>query len=160
MARGASTQGKPRMTISAELARFAAHVDGAKLSDRTRETVRLLMLDVAGLCVAARNSDYIAAARASAVSTGKATAFGHDGGFGPYDSALINGTAAHGEDYDDTFEGGPVHVGAVIVPAVLAVAEHRALSGASIVRGIAVGVEIMCRMSLVAPQATHKASFH
>ena len=83
------------MTISAELARFAAHVDGAKLSDRTRETVRLLMLDVAGLCVAARNSDYIAAARASAVSTGKATAFGHDGGFGPYDSALINGTAHH-----------------------------------------------------------------
>jgi len=49
------------------------------------------------------------AARASAASAGRATAFGHEGGFGPYDAALINGTAAHGEDYDDTFEGGPVH---------------------------------------------------
>src|SRR5882672_5859051 len=160
MARGAGTEGKPRVTISGELAQFAVQVDGAKLSDRARETIRLLMLDVAGLCVAARNSDYIAAARASAVSTGKATAVGHEGSFGPYDAALINGTAAHGEDYDDTFEGGPVHAGAVIVPAVLAVAEHRGLSGAAVVKGIAVGVEIMCRMSLVAPEATHKASFH
>ena len=35
---------------------------------------------------------------------------------GAYD-AFVNGTAAHGEDFDDTFEGGPVHAGAVIVPA-------------------------------------------
>src|SRR6267154_2349252 len=160
MARGAGAESKPRMTVSGDLAQFAAQVDATKLPDRARETIRLLMLDVAGLCVAARNNDYIAAARASAASAGRATAFGHDGGFGPYDAALINGTAAHGEDYDDTFEGGPVHAGAVIVPAVLAVAEHRGLSGASVVKGIAVGVEIMCRMSLVAPEATHKASFH
>jgi 2-methylcitrate dehydratase PrpD len=32
---------------------------------------------------------------------------------------------AHGEDYDDTFEGGPVHAGAVIVPALLATAEQQ-----------------------------------
>ncbi len=148
------------MTVSGDLAQFAVQVDATKLPDRARETIRLLMLDVAGLCVAARHNDYIAAARASAASAGRATAFGHDGGFGPYDAALINGTAAHGEDYDDTFEGGPVHAGAVIVPAVLAAAEHRGLSGTAVVKGIAVGVEIMCRMSLVAPQATHKASFH
>src|ERR1700694_580641 len=160
MARGASAEGKPRMTVSGDLAQFAARVDATKLPHRSRETIRLLMLDVAGLCVAARNNDYIAAARASAASSGRATAFGHDGGFGPYDAALINGTAAHGEDYDDTFEGGPVHAGAVIVPAVLAAAEHRGLSGTPVVKGSAVGAEIMCRMSLVAPQATHKASFH
>src|SRR3712207_6877472 len=46
------------------------------------------------------------------------------------DAALVNGTAAHGEDYDDTFEGGPVHSGAVVVPAVLAAAERFGLSGA------------------------------
>jgi 2-methylcitrate dehydratase PrpD len=160
MARGAGAKGKPRVTVSGDLAQFAAQVEAAKLPDRARETIRLLMLDVAGLCIAARGFDYIAAARASAASAGRATAFGHAGGFGPYDAALINGTAAHGEDYDDTFEGGPVHAGAVIVPAVLAAAEHRGLSGAAVVKGIAVGVEIMCRMSLVAPQATHKASFH
>ncbi len=148
------------MTVSGDLAQFAAQVDATSLPHPARQTIRLLMLDVAGLCIAARGLDYIAAARASAASAGRATAFGHEGGFGPYDAALINGTAAHGEDYDDTFEGGPVHAGSVIVPAVLAAAEHRGLSGAAVVKGIAVGVEIMCRMSLVAPQATHKASFH
>src|SRR5258708_26785496 len=160
MARGTGAEGKSRMTVSGDLAQFAAQVDATKLPDRARETIRLLMLDVAGLCVAARHNDYIAAARARDVSAGRAPGVGHDGGFGAYDAAPINGTAAHGEDYGDTFEGGRVHAGAVIVPAVLAAAEHRGLSGTAIVKGIAVGVEIMCRMSLVAPQATHKASFH
>ncbi|HEY4265297.1 MAG TPA: MmgE/PrpD family protein [Micropepsaceae bacterium] len=148
------------MTISQQLAAFAAATATAQLPQRARETIRLLLLDVAGLCVAARSNDYVAAARGSAVSSGCTTAIGHAGTFGPYDAALINGTAAHGEDYDDTFEGGPVHAGAVIVPAVLAAAEHRGLCGDAVVKGIAAGVEVMCRMSLVAPQATHKACFH
>ncbi len=148
------------MTIAGQLAEFAHGVEAGKLPPRARETIRLLMIDVAGLCVAARGFDYIAAARGSVASSGKATAIGHTGGYAPYDAALINGTAAHGEDYDDTFEGGPVHAGAVIVPAVWAAAEHRGLSGEAIVKGVAAGVELMCRMSLVAPQATHKACFH
>lgn len=145
------------MTVAQQLAGFAA---GAKPSPRARETVRLLMLDISGLCLAARRFDYVKAAQASAISEGYTTAIGHKRGFAPYDAALINGTAAHGEDYDDTFEGGPVHAGAVIVPAVLAACEHERLSGEAVVKGIAAGVEIMCRMSLVAPQATHKACFH
>ena len=160
MARRAAAESECGVTVSQELATFAAATDNAKLPPRARETIRLLMIDVAGLCIAARNNDYVAAARASAASSGRATAIGHEGGFGPYDAALINGTAAHGEDYDDTFEGGPVHAGAVIVPAVLAAAEERRLSGDAVVKGIAAGVELMCRMSLVAPQATHKACFH
>jgi 2-methylcitrate dehydratase PrpD len=48
----------------------------------------------------------------------------------------------------------------VMVPAVLAAAEHRGLGGDAVLCGIAAGVELMCRMSLVAPQAIHKACFH
>src|SRR5262245_16436545 len=96
-----------RVTIAADLARFASRVNAATLPPKTRDTVHLLMLDVAGLCVAARDHDYVKAAGASIASEGKATAIGHEGAFGPYDAALSNGTAAHGEDYDDTFEGGP-----------------------------------------------------
>ncbi len=147
----------PGATVAARLARFAAE---ALPGPQARETVRLLLLDVAGLCVAARETDYVRAALASTASEGKATAIGHAAPLGPYDAALVNGTAAHGEDFDDTFEGGPIHAGAVIVPAVLAAGEHRGLSGEAMLRGIAVGTEIMCRMSLVAPQAIHKACFH
>ena len=75
-------------------------------------------------------------------------------------AALVNGTAAHGEDFDDTFEGGPVHAGAVVVPAVLAACERHNPDGAAALRGIAVGVEVLCRLSLVVPKAVHKAGFH
>ena len=160
MALVASRESECGVTVSEQLADFAAGIDSSRLPARVHETIRLLMIDVAGLCVAGRNFDYIAAGVGSAASTGRATAIGHAGAFGPYDAALINGTAAHGEDYDDTFEGGPVHAGAVIVPAVLAAGEHRGLSGAAVMKGIAAGIEVMCRMSLVAPQATHKACFH
>ena len=61
---------------------------------------------------------------------------------------MVNGTAIHGEDFDDTFEGGPVHAGAVIVPAVLAACERHNLDGRAALLGIAVGVETMCRLSL------------
>ena len=76
------------------------------------------------------------------------------------DAALVNGTAAHGEDFDDTFEGGPVHSGAVIVPAALAAAERDSLPGARVMVGMAAGLEVLCRLGLVAPKAIHKAGFH
>ena len=55
---------------------------------------------------------------------------------------------------------GIVHSGAVIVPAVMAACEREGLGGDRLLVGIATGVELMCRLSLVAPQATHKAGFH
>ncbi len=75
-------------------------------------------------------------------------------------AAFVNGTAAHGEDFDDTFEGGPVHAGAVIVPAVLAACERHNPDGRMALTGIAVGTEVLCRLSLVVPKAVHKAGFH
>ena len=125
-----------------------------------RDTAEKLLLDIAGLCVAARRTDYVRAALASWESDGPCTAIGHARALDSAGAAFVNGTAAHGEDFDDTFEGGPVHAGAVIVPAVLAVAERERLDGRDALAGIAVGVELMCRASLVAPKRLHKAGFH
>ena len=131
--------------------------------DRIPATVeamtRRLLVDVTGLCLAARREDYVAATLA-AVDAGPCTAIGHGPGLDAFGAALVNGTAAHGEDFDDTFEGGPVHSGAVIIPAVLAACERERLGGDRLLVGIATGVELLCRLSLVAPMATHKAGFH
>jgi 2-methylcitrate dehydratase PrpD len=144
-------------TIAAALAEFSISV--GPLPHDVETTCRRLVQDVVGLVIAARNTDYVSAALASA-SAGPCTAIGHPRAVAVLDAALVNGTAAHGEDFDDTFEGGPVHAGAVIVPAVLAAAEARGIDGRGAMRGIAVGVELLCRMSLVAPQAIHRAGFH
>ncbi|CDZ51606.1 MmgE/PrpD family protein [Neorhizobium galegae] len=44
-------------------------------------------------------------------------------------AALVNGTAAHALDYDDNFRPGMSHASAVIVPALLAVADGLSVSG-------------------------------
>jgi 2-methylcitrate dehydratase PrpD len=119
-----------------------------------------LLIDVAGLCVTARNEDYVKAALAGLDDDGPCTAIGHARALTSAGAAFVNGTAAHGEDFDDTFEGGPVHAGAAIVPAVLAACERHGRDGASALLGIAVGSEVMCRLSTVVPKAVHKAGFH
>ena len=123
-------------------------------------TCDAVLMDVVGLCVAARKSDYVQAALRATSESGCCTLIGHAGGFNVATAAMCNGTAAHGEDYDDTFEGGPVHAGAVIIPAVLATAEQHGLAGSDVARGVAVGCEVMCRLCLVAPKRVHKAGFH
>jgi 2-methylcitrate dehydratase PrpD len=147
-------------SVSERLAERIVALDAARMPPATRETCERLLIDVTGLCVAARSSDYVKAALAAWPEPGPATVIGHTRPLSAAGAAFVNGTAAHGEDFDDTFEGGPVHAGAVIVPAVLAAAEQEGLDGAAVLRGLAVGVETICRLSTVVPKAVHKAGFH
>ncbi|HEY6361575.1 MAG TPA: MmgE/PrpD family protein [Vicinamibacterales bacterium] len=148
------------VAVAELVAAWLSDTSGARLPVGAVEMARNLFVDVAGLCVAARREPYIAATLAATDRTGGCTAIGHAGAVDAFSAALVNGTAAHGEDYDDTFEGGPVHSGAVIVPAVLAACEREQLGGDRLLVGIVTGVELLCRLSLVAPMATHKAGFH
>src|SRR5712691_9816871 len=132
----------------------------ARLSPAVRSKCEELLIDVMGLCLTARNEDYIKAALAAWDDEGACTAIGHARTMSAAGAAFVNGTAAHGEDFDDTFEGGPVHAGAVIVPAVLAACERHNPDGRMALIGIAVGTEVLCRLSLVVPKAVHKAGFH
>jgi 2-methylcitrate dehydratase PrpD len=147
-------------TIAARLANSIAEGYGRPLPDGVRERAEEMLIDVAGLAVAARGTDYMRAALSGWEGAGPCTAIGHARSYDAASAALLNGLAAHGEDFDDTFEGGPVHAGVVIVPAVLAAAERHGIGGRDALYGIAVGVEVMCRLSLVVPKAIHKAGFH
>jgi 2-methylcitrate dehydratase PrpD len=64
-----------------------------------------ILMDVAGLCVAACRSDYVQATLRATSEPGTCTLIGHPGGHSVATAAMVNGTAAHGEDYDDTFRG-------------------------------------------------------
>jgi 2-methylcitrate dehydratase PrpD len=149
-----------KQPIAALLASKVAQARTRAVPKELRETLERLLVDIGGLCVAARRTDYVQAALKSWDAEGGVTAIGHAQALDAAGAAFVNGTAAHGEDFDDTFEGGPVHAGAVIVPALLAAAERRAVGGNDLLLGLAVGVEVMCRGSLVAPKRIHKAGFH
>jgi 2-methylcitrate dehydratase PrpD len=141
-------------------AAWAAALQAEAIPEAARSVARHALVDVAGLCIAARGTDYIRAALAAWDAEGPCTALGHSRGLDAAGAAFINGTAAHGEDFDDSFEGTPVHASAVVLPAVVAAAERYRLSGADLLRGYVVGSELMCRLALVAPTAIHRAGFH
>jgi 2-methylcitrate dehydratase PrpD len=150
----------PQIAIAETLAQKVAALDAARLPQAVRRKCEELLIDVVGLAVTARNEAYVQSLLAACDDDGPCTAIGHARTLSAAAAALVNGTAIHGEDFDDTFEGGPVHAGAVIAPAVLAACERHQRDGRAALLGIAVGVETMCRLSLVAPTLTHKAGFH
>lgn len=150
----------PEVTIAERLADQTAAMTADALPAVVRTRAEELLIDVIGLCVAARNTDYVRAVIGGVDAGGSCTAIGHRQTFSAETAATINGTAIHGEDFDDTFEGGPVHSSTVIAPAVLAAAERFDCDGRDMLAGFVVGVETLCRLSMVIPKAIHKSGFH
>jgi 2-methylcitrate dehydratase PrpD len=150
----------PTTSVAQHLAERIVVLRADHLPPAVHQKCEDLLIDVVGLCVTSRNEDYITSALAGCDDDGPCTAIGHARTLSSASAAFINGTACHGEDFDDTFEGGPVHAGAVIVPAVMAACERHNPDGAAALLGIAVGTETMCRLSTVVPKAVHKAGFH
>jgi 2-methylcitrate dehydratase PrpD len=150
----------PKTSVAETLAEKIVALRADSLPATTTRKCEDLLIDVVGLCVTARNEDYVASALAGWDDNGPCAVIGHQRTLNAAGAAFVNGTAAHGEDFDDTFEGGPVHAGAVIVPAVLAACERHNPDGQRALIGIAAGTEVLCRLSLVVPKAVHKAGFH
>jgi 2-methylcitrate dehydratase PrpD len=150
----------PKTSVAETLANKIVALKAGGLPVVTTRKCEDLLIDVVGLCVTARNEDYVRSSLAGWDDDGPCTVIGHSRTLTASGAAFVNGTAAHGEDFDDTFEGGPVHAGAVIVPAVLAACERHNPDGRMALTGIAVGCEVLCRLSVVVPKAVHKAGFH
>ena len=154
------TRERPQAPVAQTLARWIAGLEASHLPDSVVDASIDTVIDTYGLAFAARRSDYVTTLLASWTGAGDCTVIGSPQTCDAGTVAMVNGTAAHGEDFDNTFEGCPVHPGAVIVPAVLAAAEDRGLSGSDAMRGIAVGQEVMCRLALVVQKGVHAAGFH
>src|SRR4051812_33282897 len=147
----------PEISVAQQLAQRIAALD---VPGPVREKCIDLAVDVIGLMVTARREDYVRATLGGCDDDGPCTAIGHARTLSAAGAALVHGTPAPGGGFHDTFGGGPVHAGAVVVPAVLAACERHNLDGAAALKGIATGVEVLCRLSLVVPKAVHRAGFH
>ncbi|MDG2091481.1 MAG: MmgE/PrpD family protein [Gammaproteobacteria bacterium] len=146
-------------SVAQLLGAWGASLDPTNLSEVSLAKNRDILIDIIGLCIAARNKDYVKAV-IEASEPGDFTILGHAKCVSVSSAALVNGTAAHGEDFDDTFEGGPVHSGVVMVPAMLAAAERYQLNSADLMLGLVAGNELLCRLALTLPKAIHKSGFH
>ncbi len=154
------TLDKSQKTISQIFAEKIATVDYESLPEQARKVAVDDFLDMAGCCLAARQTKYIEQLSRGWISSGNCTALGQPFSFDARGAALVNGVATHGEDFDDTLEGAPIRVGAMVIPAVLAAAEQYSLTGREFLLGITVGLETICRMNHVVAGEVHKHCFH
>ena len=148
------------MIIAEEFSSWSKNLKVKDIPERTHLTLKFLLKDICGIILSARNEDYVKSLVETYKGSGSLISLGHSERFDLFSSAIIAGTAAHGEDFDDTFEGNPMHVGATMIPAMLSAAQKFNLDGDQILKGLAVGSELICRLALVAPTAMHKQSFH
>lgn len=75
-------------------------------------------------------------------------------------AALMGGYAGHVFDIDDGNRFGAVHIGAAVVPAVLAVCETQGLGFDAVIRGVVVGYEAAVRVARCAQPSHRKRGFH
>ena len=137
-------------TISQTLAQFVQGVDTDRLPARIVELAKIRLLDSLSTALAARGLHVPGTVLAIVgQNSGPATVIGQRRTLPPIDAAFANATLVNGRSQDDFMQKS--HPGALTVPAVLAIAEQCARSGAEVLAGIVAGYEIVGRMYLGAP---------
>ena len=130
------------MGLARELAERIAAMQYGDLSEEAVHWGKIALLDTIGVTLAGAKED---APRlldeVVAAGSGPSLLFGADRRVSALDAALVNGTAAHALDFDNTASNIGGHVSAVMVPALIAAAEAHSSSGRDLLLAHAAGFE-------------------
>lgn len=136
--------------VTMRLARHIAAAQHADLPDVVRKEVARALLNWVGVAIGASRHETIEIAlRAIKPFAGppQATVLGRHDRLDIMNAAMLNGISSHVFDFDDTDLSTTVHPSAPVAPAVLALAEHRTMTGADFVLAMALGIEAECRIA-------------
>lgn len=147
------------------LAEFVANLRFDHLPDQVVTQACLIVLDTVGCAISAWHEDpeksRIAVELVRAYRA-KPTA-GIIGGTGFRTeaslAALVNGILSNAADNDDTHKRALIHTGSIVVPAALALAEERRLSGPELIAALVAGYEVAVRVGM-AVMPTHYRFWH
>ena len=131
-------------TAVKKAARWAAALEYKAIPVEVLRIARNCLIDTIGVALAGSRTAVagkVGVVAAATYGSGDATALCGAGRLQPAGAAFVNGTAAHALDFDDNCYAGFVHGSAVVVPAALAVAEAKDLSGAEMLTAFVAGVE-------------------
>ncbi|AHE52358.1 MmgE/PrpD family protein [Sphingomonas sanxanigenens] len=141
-------------TISGTLSAHLAAIDTASLPAATLHATRRALLDALGVMLAASGlaEDARPYRRHAEQGAGPARLLGGSGRTSPSLAALANGALAHALDFGDTFDAGPAHPNAALVPALLALADaDRGIDGGRFLAAMAGASDLACRLAVAAP---------
>lgn len=134
---------------------IAAHVAGFapdSLPVSTSHATRRALLDAVGVMLAASGlSDEARPFRtlaATEAGAGPARLLGSDARVPVQTAAFANGALAHALDFGDTYDAGPAHPGAALVPALLALCDaDPSIDRRRLISAMALGSDLTCRLS-------------
>jgi 2-methylcitrate dehydratase PrpD len=75
-------------------------------------------------------------------------------------AALMNGISSHVLDFDDTHQKTIIHPAAPVLPAILALAEYRPLSGSDFLTALVLGAEVECRIGNMSYPKHYETGWH
>ncbi|HEX6005504.1 MAG TPA: MmgE/PrpD family protein [Burkholderiales bacterium] len=134
------------------MAQFVSELRYDAIPREVRERIKLLMLDAFGCALYGADLEWsrILQQQLSAIDTTRACAvWGTAHQLSAPHAALVNGTQVQGFELDDVHRAGVLHVGAVVLPALVAVAELKAgMSGREFLTAAVAGYEIGPRVGL------------
>ena len=145
------------------LAEWTAKLGWEDLPFAVADNAVLRVLDTVGCALAGGKEEHAPAVLALAArwgGPGLSTIWGSALTATPPQAALANGALAHGLDFDDTHADSVCHGSAVLVPAVLALAEAEHLSGRAALTALVAGYEGMIRIGMAAPGRFHARGWH
>jgi 2-methylcitrate dehydratase PrpD len=94
------------------------------------------------------------------VERGGAPVYGQREAISPLAAALVNGTATHGLDLDDTHLPTMTHPGCVVIPAAVAATVHSGGSGKELLAAVICGYEVMGRVAAATGLGFGERGFH
>jgi 2-methylcitrate dehydratase PrpD len=154
----------PTIAASAtrQIAVWASSLTVDDIPEDVRAAAREHVLDTLGCGLAALGLGEGTAGLVVAGESGEgpATAIGRPHGVAVPAAALANGMLCHALDFDDTHEASIAHIGAVVVPTALAVAEAVGARGGDAIAAIVAGTETVARIGTAAPEGFHRRGFH
>ena len=133
------------------------------LSPPAERAARRSLLNVLGTAVSASGSAAIGALLAVADESGRAGDVPVPGlarTLDPYWGALVTGTAAHLDDFDDTHLATVIHPGASALATVLSLVPETAPTGAAFLGAFAVGCEAQLRIGCAISPAHYDHGWH
>jgi aconitate decarboxylase len=134
------------------IAEFVSQLSYDQIPTAVRERLKLLILDSLGCAIYGAQLEWCRILRETLEQSDKtrdASIWGTDRKLSSVHAALVNGTQVQGFELDDVHREGILHVGAVTLPALVAVAEtHAQLSGKDFITAALAGYEIGPRVGL------------
>jgi 2-methylcitrate dehydratase PrpD len=151
------------LTLTQQLATWAVSVDFGMLPQDVQELSKDCLLDHIAVSMHGMGqpwSRYVSDQVEEEGGSGESSLYGRDLKVPVRAAALVNGTAAHAYELDDWHAGSLSHLGACVIPAVLAAAERYHLSGSRVLAAIVAGFEVMARAGMATIPSVIIRGFH